>query len=387
MYWKIISKIFLSALLYNFAFFFPETIGFLILFYWIPLYYLFKLRLKFIWGFLWGLFIYIPHCFWLLLLLLTKSQASIMLSCMLYTIVIIYLGVISGLWFLLHNIFRQKSYFFYISIFFYYVLLERYILWFLDMKRIGEYRYPFFSPFIPLASYKSLLKAFLFSQTLFLEKIPYQIIHLKPDVSKETAEEIGHQIYHEFSRLNLNNIQPTIIVAPESIFPFDLEKYQHIIELWSSVLPKNTHMFIGACYSKQVRSELKWYQSVYHINIGRIIQRYDKKILVPLVEKQTWPWEKYLWSKGLFLNNKREFNEGDSSITFNLPHFKIQPIICSEIFLGSEQLSENIIFTFINDSWFHPIFQTWMKNYIKLLSIKKPIIYIGFKDLKINYPF
>ncbi len=400
----------LSAFLYQLAFFLPEYLGFLVLFFWIPLFFVFKKinssSMAFRAGFVWGILSYIPHCFWLLILLLTKSEATWLLATAIYTFVIFYFSLSAGIWGIVYYKVSKsfkvgRALFFLITMYGYFYFLDKYGLWIVSYENIkkGIGGYPFFSPLIPLASFKLFLRGFslvyflIFGVDCRVNKLPmaYKIFHLQPDENfyRNSPEVAGQRIYHKLAALDLNNIKyketKLIVVAPESTFPFDLNAPSEIIDLWSCVLPKNSHLLIGGVSSKREEKRVKWFQSIYEVNAGRIINSYDKNHLIPFVENQPKFWKKFNFSSQLFLLNKRELSKGCGSIDFQISdQFHISPKICSEIFfLPLERLNgKNCIFAFINDSWFISSFRFWMKNYLKLLSIRlgRPILYIGFND-------
>jgi apolipoprotein N-acyltransferase len=118
------------------------------------------------------------------------------------------------------------------------------------------------------------------------------------------------------------------------------------------------------------------------------MQTYDKKHVVPFVEKIPNKWKHIAWLRGLFLQEKGEF-----SVAKKKKHdcfciskeLIIVPQMCSELFMknGIINKKENnvhaIVFFFVNDSWFVDYFKEVLKSVSRLKSIdfNLPILYIS----------
>ena len=144
----------LSVTLFNLSFFFSDNLGFSIFFSLILLFYIFlKKNRMFIVGFIWGILVFGFNLIWLYDLLLTKSQASLLLSIFLYLFCVFYYSLLTGLFFGVISFFTNltKNYFikfvyFFIGLCFYFYFLTQYS--FIIFGR-GE-GYPFINPLIPL---------------------------------------------------------------------------------------------------------------------------------------------------------------------------------------------------------------------------------------------
>jgi hypothetical protein len=383
-----------------------------------------RVRTVLTYGFIWGLLVFIPHFIYLYELLLNKSNATFLLATTIYLFIVIYASCTSAIWFLFTYFltFKLKNYFLKIaaiifSTFAYFWVIQNYSMWF--MGRVEGY--PFFNPLIPLAKFKwflflySLICGFVsidYSQGERLCEFPFAlsverrkpnevewvrtdsndtlIFHLKPPISTWDTKTkdfppsvVAQKIYHQLANLELEKYSQKyknlIVVAPESTYPFSLNKHEEHIELWNCVLPENAHLLIGS-----QRKEGCWnYQTVYWIHNGLIINFYDKKHVMQFVENLSVKWKIFIWAKNLFLKDGVELQEG--KYTEKQTVFKISddlvviPRICSELFFCNEGLEkEGVIFFFVNDSWFLPYFRKLMENMASLRSFQVglPIFYI-----------
>ena len=223
-----------------------------------------------------------------------------------------------------------------------------------------------------------------------------KLFYLKPCTSDSRKEyspvEVGQHIYKKLIDLNLekysNKYENLIVVAPETTYPFALNEHVLQLQLWNCVMPSNTYFLIGS----QRSEEKNFYQTVFLIHRGRIINFYDKKHRVLFTEKLPKLWRYFSWTKSLFLKEKVEFKkrkELKDNIKNN--YFNISkdlifiPQICSELFFRKDNKDfkpNTIIFFFVNDSWFCNYFKKIMMNLCKLIEIEtsSSIIYINHKN-------
>jgi hypothetical protein len=96
-----------SALLFSLPFIFPFYLGFLIIFFWVPLIFVFKKhpskRGIFLYGFLWGIIVYGLNFFWFFDLLMKKSGVGTKLSLFLYLIFVCYAALTSSVLFFFNS--------------------------------------------------------------------------------------------------------------------------------------------------------------------------------------------------------------------------------------------------------------------------------------------
>ncbi len=404
-------------------------------------------------GLLWGIVVYSLQLIWLLELLLNKSQASIYNTIFIYLFIILYLTLLTIIIFcFIYFLFlKTKNLFFKILIFissfylYFYFIINK-LLFFID----NNWGYPFINPLILLCRYKSFLFLlnlinFNFYNTNqdvsknFLER--NKIIYLKPVIktfnngyNENTA---ALMIYQQLSALDLykisKNYDKLIIVTPESYFPYALNEYEKTLHLWENVLPQNSVLFLTAQRSQKKTSiKNKYYQTIYKIESGRIIDFYDKKHRFWFVEKVPKDFNNLRLCKTAFLAGKYSFSKGKVKNKI----FKINnqvnfiPMICSEFFFdnkdwipgqarddtGATICSEfffdkdihchpeschefnrmvvsgssplNILLLVVNDSWFLNYFKKLLFYYAVLISNMKniPILYVGHENFSFIKP-
>ena len=392
--------IILSAVSFNLAFFSPTTLGFLIVASLLLLTIFFRrLKIKDFFG--WSILIYFPHFIWLYTLLLTKSNASFLLATAIYFGVSTYFVCLTILFFVLIRVFFRSIIILVGSVVLYFYIIEKYSLWFID-KISG---YPFINPLIPLVCFlsgpnlesKNYSKETLSSETfnvieLFVDGERYELYHLRPVKTfchgkSKSINDYSQKIYQNLCALDLYNKQngvKKIVLAPESTFPFPLNKNQEQLDLWSLALPKDTNFLLGSCRLEQGKT----YQTVYFTRNGLIINFYDKTHLVPFVEKVSKKYNDWPWIKSLFLKRGFSFNrskrEEFSGVSNVIGHKIIIPRICSEFFFCFNNLvgHNKLIILFVNDSWFASYFRRLMYGLVKLRSLqaKVPVIYVGHSD-------
>lgn len=389
----------LSAIFFSAAFFLPEKLAFLIFFSFIFLYKIFLLQRKrltfFATGFLWGFIAYGLHFVWFLELLISKFFINYFFISLIYIAIVLYVSVLTACFFLVTKICINffinkilKKIIFLFCLFIYFLFLTNYSIWF-----VGKIEgYPFINPILPLISWCPFKMSLAF-------KVGPPVFYLKPLNCFDknlTACRVGQHIYHELANLNLeeykDKFENLIIVGPETTYPFFLNKNLEQIKLWDSILPSNAQLILGSQRLDKKLGQEKIFQTVYLINQCRIINFYDKKHCVKLVEKTPKSLKNLKIIKN-FLKNKLEFSRSKTTeLTFFKisDEFKIIPIICSEIFFLNLNKIKKLknkekdltIFLFVNDSWFMSYFKKLMKNFVILTSYKLdlPILYVGWPE-------
>ncbi len=416
-------KTIISALFFSLSILFVDSCGFLIIPAFILLYMVLaennKIKQSILTGFLWGIVAFGLHFIWLYEMLIYRSDATFLLATGFYSfmvlnatlLVVVYFFISSGLFVLFKNILLRITTFF-ITTFSFFYYIDKYCLFFLEK----DFGYPFANPLIPLAKYKF----FLFIYSLIFSVAPIskknlemfmkenKIIYLKPMVksfkNNYNALTVGQMVYHQLANLNLHKYSSTlnvssekykniILLSPETYFPYSLNNNKKIVKLWKNVLPNNSYFFVGSQREeKNIKGKRRFFQTVYLLKAGRIINFYDKTHCTPFGEKIPSNCKKQKWARSLFLTNKIKFTPGcfiKKKVTIS-NNFTIIPRICSEFFYrtnNSIKKEGDAIFLFVNDSWLSPYFRRTLKCLAKLISLETfdgiPIFYIGHEGLEI----
>ncbi len=454
--------ILLSALLYDVAFFSPEYFGFFVLPSLLLIFFALNLAqnskymqigvdggasesranhsgAQFFWlGLVWGVFVFSVHFVWLLVLLLDKVQSGKSFAIFAYAFGMTYFSLTSAIWFMvigflikkISRYYTSQILMFFVTCYGYFYLLENYALWWLGRLE----GYPFLNPLIPLINFKLFAKIFMVAGTLlglgvgsynsdvinnnyadFPQPDGVEFIYLRPEIVSVDQNLVSYeyQIYRKLCDLKLwerrDEHQQFIIFAPESSFPFPLNTYPRVMEMWSNVLPDNAHLLIGTQY----KLNGKICQAVCWLNKCRIRKFYVKKHCVPFVEKIPHLYKRLKPIRDVFLSDV--FPEGVAQFSrlkklkqqnyFEFDGFKSSndkiifiPQICSELFFVSNYKLFSEIVTcytkhndfafvtfFVNDSWFLNYFKKIMQDSARLKSILSgvPLIYVGHKELKL----
>jgi apolipoprotein N-acyltransferase len=361
----------------------------------------YSLKATFIYGFLWGFIVFSLHFIWLFMLLIKKSMAGVFLAGVLYAIVVVYFTLLTAAWYTIIVFSSKKSILLScLAIIFYGNFILNHSFFFIQ-KGLG---YPFISPAIPLAQYKSFLLVvrFVYSsvfgfETRNLSDNDFNIIYYKNLTSYKNPVAACFEAICAANR-KFSYLRTSYIVFPESFYQFSLNKDTTSLQLFKSVLfNKNINCFMGSHYEK----DDKLYQAVYWINHEGIQSIHKKHHCVPFVEYI--PHRIFKSFKFLFLQDRKEFsfdNNSEKGSFFSLDDKNIiLPQICSEFFLSKtiikissivrSHYNRNIvIFLFVNDSWFVDYFRKILHNIARLTSTKVslPIWYIGhYNSIKIWY--
>jgi len=276
----------------------------------------------------------------------------------------------------------------------YYLFLDFYALFPLGEKA----GYPFINPFIALFGYRTFFTLFLALATWFHERpTPWfrpdcHLVHLSLDKKFKTPLDIGQHVYHLLTNIPYKDKVLTIFVASESSFPYPLEKYPDIKELWSCVLCDRAHLLIGSHFETKSKN---LYQAVFWLCKNGIKRYHLKKHCVPFVEKMPLNFKKFSILKNVFLQDAREFSEATQTSTLELfplsSKLRIVPMLCSEFFFSFscsdfwKYRSDEayVVFFFVNDSWFVDYFKKIMENLttLKRLLVGLPVVYIGHRKM------
>ncbi len=372
-------------------------------------------------GFWWGALFFGTHFIWLLILLITHAHATLLLSIFLFLLLATYFALTSSIWFCISIIGAQlgerivpkliaSMLSFGITIYGYWWFLGNYSLWFCARKE----GYPLLSPFIPLAFYKYVLLLMGYVGNFFhggMCVTKQSVIQLSQATTtcfnnqnitwctltplkrstQYSMQEYGDAIKTQLHALDLkNNNQLTLIIGPESTVSIPLNEHPDIIKQWGNELSTTSHLLIGAYRRTQseARNKTKWYQTVYWIHDGVIVDWYDKTHCVPFNEKMPAIFKNISCLSDLFLKNHEHISVGKDKkgAAWQLTErCALVPKICSELFNTSVQFSpqaignKSFVVWFVNDSWFVPyvgqllgLYATWWTAWHQV-----PLLYIS----------
>jgi len=421
-----LSSVIVSALLGVTAFIEPVYCGWFIVVFLIPIFFTvvrYHIDYSFIDGFLWGIIFFSIHMLGVFFVIQEHGYGRFRF--MAYVFLIVYCALYAGLWFWCASYLKNKigvvSWL--VVTFFYFYWVQHGILWIFFGYVEG---YPLAWPLLPLAHYSWLLyllpvigsnvllilllsgvmllvlylvqkrKIFLFGSLLctlpfcvgwfkadekgfpdYVKKCTVVIPCKKGDNPFDCAQEITYQLIDCCQ----NSPSTKIIFMPESSFPFPLNKYPEILEMWNqNALMDSKILLLGS----HRLDECGIYNSLYCLHKSRIIQIYDKKHLIPFTEFVPSIWNSLL-GKTLFLNNKEPFNDSKSKSDF-FPisnNLTVVPCICSELFfMNKEPVGPKVpLLCIVNDSWFSKPYFRQLLNLVaryKAQEWQRDIFYISY---------
>ncbi len=144
-----------------------------------------------------------------------------------------------------------------------------------------------------------------------------------------------------------------IMVWTESSMPFLLTQ-NSVLNKDFDVL-KDRVLITGAVRGEIKNGEVsKIWNSIFIFQNGKIINYYDKTVLVPFGEYI--PFSKYLPFVKKLTSGGIDFSKGKSNKTIKINNIKISPIICYEIIFPNKVIDKNnrpnVILNLTNDGWF-----------------------------------
>ena len=426
MHWsnKIIFVI-LSALLYNFALWFPDQCHLVIFVFLIPLYYgvlepqkiFLSVALKN--GFWWGIVFWTGHLWYFAFLI--NDFASGPFRFFLYFFCVFYFACFSLLWFFFATFFSQwvQSWISWLTVSWLYFMG----IFYCGLLFTGSCEgYPFSFPLLVLAYAKIGLLSVLGKGVLLLSLlgfqitvakslrsfsttnvgmallclIPFLIPHkachylsfmndrigfIRPDVSQNPYQQLLN-IRRELEKLNQKEPNLHMLVAPESTFPFMVNECSFFVPLLQEgMFPDQTFIF-GA----HRREEGHCYNCLCLLHQGRITQIYDKKHLMILTEKvpQIPFFSDFLSS--FFLSHSYSFEPGDpkGQNCMLIAGKPITVFMCSEFFIPLNFMQPcaktDIVACFVNDSWFRCRYMKkllWLYAHLYAVEHQKCVLYVS----------
>jgi apolipoprotein N-acyltransferase len=228
-------------------------------------------------------------------------------------------------------------------------------------------------PWLPLAIGIAVLAALGGWGVLRLQRTPTEFVdnvHLRimqPNLQQDVKFNYAarEQVMERYITLSQQTVSPqssgaTLLIWPESPFPFVLTHEPSALAQIANVLSPNTVLITGAIRvdDASTRTNLRAYNSIYVIGSdGSILDVYDKVHLVPFGEYL--PFQSFLEKLGLQALTKQVggFSSGERHRLITIPGAPpALPLICYEvIFPGEEMLPEERagwIVNVTNDAWF-----------------------------------
>jgi apolipoprotein N-acyltransferase len=169
------------------------------------------------------------------------------------------------------------------------------------------------------------------------------------------------EVLSEYFRLSSPEADPlksgTVLVWPESAFPYPLTQDPGTLAAIAALLPEGTALVTGAYREAFLpNGEPQYYNAIYVIgDDGTIREAYDKIHLVPLGEYVPGGWLLRNW--GFRELTDRGFVPGPHRRPLGLPDgASFAPLICYEIIFPGEALGEgprpDFLLNLTNDGWF-----------------------------------
>jgi len=422
-----------SALSYSILLVFPKYFWYLSFFYLIPIFWLaLNKQLYFKEGFIWGLLFYLIHFYFLFVLVLKNGNGYYKILAPIFCV--IYFAFLSGAWFWFAQLFSRRLNNIFLTVLIWSLITTLYYFFIYSFSFLifeCNYGYVFSHPFVSLIECINLLNLlpilgiwlltfFLFLFQISIAALIYTkqknwlvMIHLSllpficgifsnSNIDEKTNffNEFGFVpiqkyrsnpynlavcIYNEIQKIIKDKKNTKIIFMPETAFPFALNDYPEIIKwLYNNLENKKLHILLGS----HKREKDKFYNVVYHIFNGEIINTHYKTHLVFFCENVPKIWKRlFNLSSELFLKDSIEFEKVlEKNTIFEIENKLYSPIICSDIFFKKDfsKIQPSIIL-FRNESWFSTKYiQGLMNNYIKLkcLELRKSILCISQGDCR-----
>lgn len=406
----------LSAILCNLAFFFPSTCGFLITVCPLPLYKAVhavdgrsSLSFSFVKGLLWGILFFSIHFVWLAHLLVKTTHLSLAACFLCYSGVVVYYAVAAGIWLAVSMLLKRSLLIFLGTFILYFHWITSYSLWFFTHVR----GYPFLSLLIPLTGHRWFLSALVAFNTYITppraelttqENLPihlvkqheqgltthyhltaggkrYKIIGMRlpedlcgPSIracEKRTPLMLGQFLYHTLTSIDFHitahTYEKIYIMAPESTFPYALERFPEVVSLVQGCLPPQAVFIFGSIHKRGEKS----FQSLFTLTSSALTCWYDKKVLINGTEiALPWPLPSFFPEPPSLVSGS-----GIPHFTLESPAFTFVPFVCAEAFIKRQLAPHDkpyITCAYVNDAWFLPYMQELLFLLFRLQSACEP---------------
>lgn len=184
------------------------------------------------------------------------------------------------------------------------------------------------------------------------------------------------------ARPNLNGL--TVLVWPESAFPFLLTHRPEVLSAIAELLPDGTTLVTGAVRAdERAGKPVEAFNSVLVIDDrGVIVAAYDKVRLVPFGEYVPLRWFFNLFGIRQLIALPEGFSAGASRLTLTLPGAApFAPLICYEIIFPGAVLASKLrpgwILNLTNDTWFGETpgpYQHFLQGRIRAVEEGLPVV-------------
>lgn len=212
------------------------------------------------------------------------------------------------------------------------------------------------------------------------EKLPEKVVMLAQSFHQTTPYERAQEVGEVLRNAEGAFPAAVVFILPESTFPFPLNKYAYVYEMWSKAASKK-YVIVGSHFVEQEEEgKERLYNSVYVLYNGQVLYRYDKKKLLPFFEEH---WLGCVRNSP-FLENKCAFVPASS---FQQGGCFIPPLgncafcVCSEL-LWDMPLKKQVI-AVVHDgyyrfTYFSGLFKAFA--YFQALEKQSDLFYCGWKE-------
>ncbi len=237
--------------------------------------------------------------------------------------------------------------------------------------------------FIFVGSTPFVLGFFIFNQTKVHEEHNQKVVIVAHFFYKKTPYERAQELCDLLYEMERLHPYAQMFVLPESAFPFPLNRYQYVQEMLTQAC-NDKYLVLGSHYScvdSEGKSSL--YNSAYVLHQGRIMYRYDKKLLLPFFEEQ--PLHSFFLQRTIspFLLGKCAFDsQREQQELCSLPELGVFSFrICSEL-LWDIPVGQQVL-VLVNDSYYgYAYFSNLFKFFAQFQSLEKRsnLFYCGWKQ-------
>ena|GEM_PF-5574003 len=245
---------------------------------------------------------------------------------------------------------------------------------------------PFVNPLIPLftwlhSSLVTSLKPYHY-YTITLHGHTYTVLYMPP-CKGQTRTEAAQYLYKNLLKLKSKESggarnHKLYIVSPESLFPYGLTQNSVEWNLWASLLPKGTQWILGGTFIKNSTEKI---QTIFSLENGPIVKRYEKKILVDCFEGAP---KNFLCCFAQLYNTKQSqlFTPGASAEEASTLVLPAQPLMCVEFITQPGCNLYNGVWLFCNETWLPGWMQALWKGYCTMYAwcMRISLIWIGHTE-------